>query len=79
MFLEREKSFHGSEPRLDSDLWRAVEELPVTYRQAIVLRFCRDLSFQQIGKKMGKSEGAAKMILYRALKRLRKRVVKEHE
>jgi len=58
----------------DPDLWRAVDELPEGQRQVVILRFCGDLSFRQIGRVMGKSEDAVKMMLYRALKTLRKAV-----
>jgi RNA polymerase sigma-70 factor, ECF subfamily len=56
----------------DPDLWRAVDELPAPQRQVVLLRFCGDFTFRQISRVMGKSEDAVKMLLYRALKKLRK-------
>jgi RNA polymerase sigma-70 factor (ECF subfamily) len=63
----------------DVDLWQVVDELSGDQRQVIILRFLHDLSFRQIGKQMGRSEDAVKMMLYRALKKLRTKVVVEHD
>lgn len=64
----------NGEPFRDLDLWRAVDDLPEEQRQVVILRFCGDLSFRQIGPVLGKSEDTAKMMLYRALKTLQRAV-----
>lgn len=68
LMLEPNRGSDLSRVDLKSDLWCAVEELSVAHQQVIKLRFCQDLTFRQIGDNLGKSEEAAKMMLYRALK-----------
>ena len=50
----------------------AVALLPEDQRQAILLRFGADLRNREIGEIMGRSEGAVKLLTFRAMTALRK-------
>ena len=52
----------------------AVMELPPERRQAVVLRFVNELSAREIGEIMGKSEGAVRVLIHRALVSVRQRL-----
>jgi RNA polymerase sigma-70 factor (ECF subfamily) len=52
--------------------WEAVMELPDERRQALVLRFVDELSAREIGEIMGKSEGAVRVLIHRALAAVRR-------
>jgi RNA polymerase sigma-70 factor (ECF subfamily) len=52
--------------------WAAVMELPEERRQAVVLRFVDELSAREIGAVMGKSEGAVRVLIHRALASVRR-------
>ena len=54
--------------------WDAVMELPPERRQAVVLRFVNELSAREIGEVMGKSEGAIRVLIHRALVSVRHRM-----
>lgn len=58
----------------DAELRRAVAELPHDQRQALVLRFGGDLRNREIAEIMGRSEGAVKLLTFRGLTSLRKRL-----
>jgi RNA polymerase sigma-70 factor (ECF subfamily) len=51
-------------------LWRAMERLPEDYRQVIRLHHEQDLSFEEVGRLMGRSPNAAQKLWRRALGRL---------
>lgn len=55
-------------------VWDAVMELPPERRQAVVLRFVNELSAREIGDIMGKSEGAVRVLIHRALVSVRARL-----
>ena len=55
-------------------LWGLVQSLPLDQQRAVALRFAHELSFQEIGIVLGRSEAAAKQLLYRALRNLRVRL-----
>ena len=48
--------------------WRAVERLPEDRRRAIVLRFVDEMSTAEIAAILGRSEGAVRVLLHRALR-----------
>jgi len=48
--------------------WRVVDGLPDERRQALVLRFVDEMSAREIGEVMGRSEGAVRVLLHRALR-----------
>lgn len=54
--------------------WDAVMELPAERRQALVLRIVNELSAREIGEIMGKSEGAVRVLVHRALLSVRARL-----
>lgn len=51
--------------------------LPADQRQVVQLRFYDDLSFDTVAERMGRSEGAVKQLLRRALAALRVRIAEE--
>jgi len=53
---------------------RALAELPEERRQVVLLRFVDDLSAREIGAVLGRSEGAARVLLHRALRELAQRL-----
>lgn len=57
-----------------SMVWEMVKTLPVTLQEIIRLRYVEDLSHEEIGKIVGKSPGAVRTALSRALTDLKKRV-----
>ena len=48
--------------------WRAVDRLPADRRRAVVLRFVNELSTAEIAGVLGRSEGAVRVLLHRALR-----------
>ena len=52
-------------------IWALVERLPGPQRTAIVLKFQEDLKIEDIAVAMGKSPGAVKLLIHRAVTRLR--------
>ncbi len=57
-----------------ADLWAAVERLPDAQRRAVTLRYAHGMKVTDVAEAIGKSEGAVKQLLLRALRTLRKRV-----
>lgn len=53
---------------------RAVAELPEERRQVVLLRFAEGLSSREIGSVLDRSEGAARVLLHRALRELAERL-----
>ncbi len=56
------------------ELHAAVRKLPVDQRQAVLLKFEGRLRNKEIGVIMGRSEGAIKLLLFRAVHGLRRRL-----
>jgi len=52
-------------------IWHAVDRLPVQQRAAMILKFSEDMTMEEIGAVLGKSPAAAKLLIYRAMQRLR--------
>jgi RNA polymerase sigma-70 factor, ECF subfamily len=52
-------------------LWRLVDRLPRQQRTAMILRFREDRSDRETAEIMGKSQAAVKLLIYRAVQRLR--------
>ena len=65
--------------QLHQDLREAISELTPDQQQVIVLRFGEGRKLREIGRLMGKSEGAIKVLQYRAMKRLRKLLEDQRE
>jgi RNA polymerase sigma-70 factor, ECF subfamily len=53
-----------------AEAWRAVSRLPVDRRRAVVLRFVEEMSTAEIAGVLGKSEGAVRVLIHRALRSL---------
>ncbi len=51
-----------------SAAWRAVARLPEDRRRVIVLRFVEEMSISEIAEVLGRSEGAIRVLLHRALR-----------
>jgi len=58
----------------DEHIRAAVAELPADQRQAVLLRFGGDLRNKEIAEIMGRSEGAVKLLTFRAMTTLRRRM-----
>jgi RNA polymerase sigma-70 factor (ECF subfamily) len=54
-----------------SQLLAAVRRLPLDQQRAVVLKFSHGLTAREIGEAMGRSEGAVKQLVHRALQTLR--------
>jgi RNA polymerase sigma-70 factor (ECF subfamily) len=48
--------------------WRAVGRLPADRRQALILRFVDEMSTAEIAGVLGRSEGAVRVLIHRALR-----------
>jgi RNA polymerase sigma-70 factor (ECF subfamily) len=48
--------------------WDAIERLPEERRRALVLRFVEEMSAREIGEVLGRSEGAVRVLIHRALR-----------
>ena len=53
-------------------IWQAVDALPAQQRAAMILKFSEDMTMDEIGGVLGKSTAAAKLLVYRAMQRLRR-------
>jgi len=53
-------------------IWQAVDGLPAQQRAAMILKFSEDMTMEEIGAVLGKSPAAAKLLIYRAMQRLRR-------
>lgn len=56
-----------------------VRSLPGDHREVVRLRFYEDLPFREVAARMGRSEGAVKQLLLRALQRLHVQIRAETE
>jgi RNA polymerase sigma-70 factor (ECF subfamily) len=59
---------------IEQRMWLMVAELPEDYRTVVLLRQQMDLSFQEIGERMGKTADAVRMMWGRALVMLGQRL-----
>ncbi|MFN8619475.1 MAG: sigma-70 family RNA polymerase sigma factor [Chloroflexota bacterium] len=48
--------------------WDAIDRLPEERRRALVLRFVEEMSAREIGEVLGRSEGAVRVLIHRALR-----------
>jgi RNA polymerase sigma-70 factor (ECF subfamily) len=49
---------------------RKLEDLPEDRREALIMRFALDMSNREIARALGRSDGATKVLIHRALKQL---------
>jgi RNA polymerase sigma-70 factor (ECF subfamily) len=82
-WAEDETEIASSDPSIEeqyasrqtaSTIWKEVSSLPIAEQQILVHRFARDLSIREIATALGRTEGAVKQLLFRAMKRLRQRL-----
>jgi RNA polymerase sigma-70 factor (ECF subfamily) len=57
-----------------ADLWAAVDALPAAQRTAVTLRYAHGMKVVDVAAAIGKTEGATKQLLLRALRTLRAKV-----
>jgi len=50
------------------DAWRAIDRLPGDRRRALILRFVDEMSTAEIAGVLGRSEGAVRVLIHRALR-----------
>ncbi len=48
--------------------WRVIDALPADRRRALVLRFVQEMSTSEIGAILGRSEGAVRVLIHRAVR-----------
>ncbi|MFN2464521.1 MAG: sigma-70 family RNA polymerase sigma factor [Candidatus Dormibacteria bacterium] len=67
--------------RLDQDvrLRQAIQSLPADQRQAILLRFFAGMRNREVGRVMNRSEGAVKLLVFRAVANLRRVLADEED
>lgn len=53
-------------------IWQVIDRLPRQQRTAMRLKFSADLSTEDVARAMGKSSPAIKLLIYRAVQRLRR-------
>jgi RNA polymerase sigma-70 factor, ECF subfamily len=58
---------------------RGVQQLPDDRREALIMRFALDMDNREIARALGRSEGATKVLLHRAIKQLEERLASESE
>jgi len=56
-------------------VWEAVDRLPTQQRAAMILKFSEDMTMEDVGAVLGKTPAAAKLLIYRAMQRLRRELV----
>lgn len=59
--------------------WRAIEELPAERRQAVTLRLVHEMSAADIAAVLGRSEGAVRVLVHRALRSVAQRLGRRDE
>ena len=53
---------------LAAKVWAAIDALPIERRRALTLRYVEEMSAREIGQVLGRSEGAARVLVHRALR-----------
>lgn len=54
---------------------KAIGELKPDYKDVVIMRFVEELSLREVAGALKKSEGAVKLLQYRAIKELKKRLI----
>lgn len=60
-------------------VWQAVDRLPRQQRAAMILKFSMDMTMEDVGTVLDKSPAAAKLLIYRAVQRLRQELTTSEE
>ena len=71
------KSFDNTEEKIyldekSKELRQAIDKLPSVLRQAVILRYLEELPYEQVAQALGKRKGTVRVMVFRALKILRK-------
>ena len=66
---------HGTEEMVEGreevkEVLRGVSELPDDRREALIMRFALDMDNREIARALGRSEGATKVLIHRAIRQL---------
>ena len=86
--LEEGASLPSGAPSVDDEvvrrdrsrrIWSAIDQLPQHQRTEMVLKFGEDKKIDEIAHIMGKSAGAVKLLLHRAVEKLRRELPPEFE
>ncbi|HET8580907.1 MAG TPA: sigma-70 family RNA polymerase sigma factor [Candidatus Paceibacterota bacterium] len=73
-FTPADEAMPGSDALAEINLVRAaIAELPETYRECVLLRYCEDLSPREIAEVMDLSENVVSVRIHRGVKLLRER------
>jgi RNA polymerase sigma-70 factor (ECF subfamily) len=59
--------------------WSAIEQLPADRRRALVLRFVNELPTSEIGRILGRSEGATRVLIHRSLQAVARQLGREEK
>lgn len=70
--LRADPAYEAEHNQFQQALAKAVQSLPIKYRQAFLLRYQLELSYEEIGKIMTEKENNVKNLLFRSKERLRK-------
>ena len=57
---------------------RKLDDLPEDRRDALIMRFALDMSNREIARALGRSDGATKVLIHRALKQLEEQMFSEN-
>ena len=57
--------------------WDAIDRLPEAGRRAIVLRFVHEMSTREIGEVLGRTEGAVRVLIHRAVRRVARQLERD--
>jgi len=71
IFNEKEEDFE-----LKRIMWKGIDELPFEHREIIILRYFRQMSYQEIAEMVGKPIGTVMSSLFYAKKKLREIIKK---
>ena len=72
MIQEMDPEERTEDADLAQRIWKQVRDLPSMYRQVFELRALYGLSFREIGKRFGKTEGWARVTYHRAKEMINK-------
>jgi RNA polymerase sigma-70 factor (ECF subfamily) len=66
---------HGTEQLVEEreevkEVLEGVSKLPEDRREALIMRFALDMDNREIARALGRSEGATKVLIHRAIKQL---------
>ncbi len=77
-------ALHGTEELAESrqelkDVLAGVANLPEDRREALIMRFALDMDNREIARALGRTEGATKVLIHRAIKQLEQGLTQESD